>query len=122
MADDQFQTKFNQLPGEDDLVKYDYDYDSDTGAVHSVSENEEEEDDDDDNEEKEIASADVGSGWGRIVYSPVRRGKLVEMDVCRATNREGTEGCFERIAVTRRKNPTLHNQARRSQWGDLWPF
>lgn len=116
MADDEFQTKFSHLPGEDDIVKYDYD--SDTGAIHSVSENEEE---DNDNEEKQIASADVGSGWGRIVYSPLRRGKLVEMDVCRATNREGTEGCFERIAVTRSKNPTLHHQARRSQWGDLWP-
>lgn len=115
MADDQFQTKFNQLPGEEDIVEYDYD--SDTRAMHAVSENE-----DNYNVEKEIASADVGSGWGRIVYSPVHRGRLVEMDVCRATNREGTEGCFERVAVTRNKNPTLHHQARRSLWGDLWPF
>ncbi|KAF5935435.1 hypothetical protein HYC85_026564 [Camellia sinensis] len=29
--------------------------------------------------------ADLGSGWGRIIHTPIRRGKRVEMDVCRAT-------------------------------------
>ncbi|CAH9124917.1 unnamed protein product [Cuscuta epithymum] len=73
-------------------------------------------------EEEEEATADLGTGWGRIIYSPIRRGKLVEMDVCRATNVEGTQGSFDRIIVTKSKNPTLHRQARRSLWGDLWPF
>ncbi|CAL5360088.1 unnamed protein product [Camellia sinensis] len=26
--------------------------------------------------------ADPGSGWGRIIHTPIRRGKRVEMDVC----------------------------------------
>ncbi|CAH9068782.1 unnamed protein product [Cuscuta europaea] len=68
------------------------------------------------------ATAGLGTGWGRIIYSPIRRGKLVEMDVCRATNAEGTQGSFDRVIVTKSKNPTLHHQARRSLWGDLWPF
>ncbi|KAL1568855.1 5-oxoprolinase (ATP-hydrolyzing) [Salvia divinorum] len=68
------------------------------------------------------ASADLGSGWGRIIYMPFRRGKRVEMDICRATNSEGTEGSFDRVVITQSKNPKLHHQARRSIWGDLWPL
>ncbi|XP_047325172.1 probable S-adenosyl-L-methionine-dependent RNA methyltransferase RSM22, mitochondrial [Impatiens glandulifera] len=66
--------------------------------------------------------ADLGSGWGRIIFSPLRRGKRVELDICRSTNREGSEGSFDRIVLTKSKNPALHHQARRSLWGDLWPF
>ncbi|GER31661.1 transcription factor jumonji (jmjC)domain-containing protein [Striga asiatica] len=70
----------------------------------------------------ESSRADLGSGWGRIIYMPFRRGKRVEMDVCRATNDEGTQGSFDRVVVTQSKNPDLHHQARRSIWGDLWPL
>jgi ribosomal protein RSM22 (predicted rRNA methylase) len=73
-------------------------------------------------EEEEITSADLGGGWGRIIFPSVRRGRQVTMDVCRSTERDGSEGSFEHIVVTRSKNPTLHHQARRSLWGDLWPF
>ncbi|CAI9093373.1 OLC1v1028863C1 [Oldenlandia corymbosa var. corymbosa] len=73
-------------------------------------------------QEEEKPAADLGSGWGRIIYSPIRRGKRVELDVCRSTNRDGSEGSFDRIIITQSKNPTLHLQARRSLWGDLWPF
>jgi hypothetical protein len=73
-------------------------------------------------EEEEPIRADLGGGWGRIIYSPIRRGKQVQMDVCRSTKRDASEGAFERVIVTQRKNPALHLQARKSLWGDLWPF
>ncbi|GAB4834618.1 hypothetical protein Ancab_032881 [Ancistrocladus abbreviatus] len=105
----------------DDIVPYDYDrsqYDSDVPETdaHALTERE------DEVGEGDIAPADLGSGWGRIIFSPQRRGKRIEMDVCRAIKRDGSEGSFEHVVVTQSKNPTLHHQARRSLWGDLWPF
>ncbi|CAA2956545.1 37S ribosomal S22, mitochondrial-like isoform X3 [Olea europaea subsp. europaea] len=93
--------------------------DSDVSERDSVTENDDSEEDDD---EVEKPRADLGSGWGRIIYMPLRRGKRVEFDVCRSTNDEGTKGSFDRVVVTQSKNPTLHQQARRSIWGDLWPL
>lgn len=110
--EDQFESEGEDVPYEDDPISYD----SDIIETDAITENDEEE------EEQETARADLGSGWGRIIYTPVRRGRRVEMDVCRATNRDGSEGSFERIVITQSKNPTLHHQARRSLWGDLWPF
>ncbi|EPS63995.1 hypothetical protein M569_10786, partial [Genlisea aurea] len=79
-------------------------------------------DDDDDEGGGDEPRADLGSGWGRIIYMPFRRGKRVELDICRATDRDGAHGSFNRVVVTQRQNPTLHHQARRSMWGDLWPL
>lgn len=79
-------------------------------------------DDNDEEEQEEEAQADLGGGWGRIVFSPFKRGRQVTMDVCRSNNRDNSEGSFERIVVTKSKSPALHYQARRSHWGDLWPF
>ncbi|KAK9122201.1 hypothetical protein Syun_019818 [Stephania yunnanensis] len=79
-------------------------------------------DEDEEASEDEEQPANLGSGWGRIIFSPVRRGRQVSMDVCRSTKPDGSEGSFERVVVTQSKNPTLHKQARRSLWGDLWPF
>lgn len=92
-------------------------YDSDvveTGAADDSAEDEE-------NGEEGVDTADLGGGWGRIVFMPVRRGRQVAMNVCRSTNRDATEGSFDRIVVTQSKNPTLHQQAKKSIWGDLWP-
>lgn len=98
-------------------------YDSDMSETDSANDNADEEvGDDGDDEEEEAPRADLSSGWGRIIYMPFRRGKRVELDVCRATNREGTEGSFNRVVITQSKNPALHHQARRSLWGDLWPL
>ncbi|KAL3499180.1 hypothetical protein ACH5RR_038273 [Cinchona calisaya] len=110
--EDQFESEVDNDEREQDLVPYHSDI-TETDAITDY---------DDAEEEVETPRADLGSGWGRIIYSPIRRGKRVEMDVCRATNREGTEGSFDRIVTTQSKNPTLHHQARRSLWGDLWPF
>ena len=112
MSEDQFQFEEENTPFEEDQVFYDSDV-IETDAI---------DDDNEEEEEEETKRAEVGSGWGRIIFSPVRRGKQVAMNVCRATNREGTEGSFERMVVTQSKNPALHLQARRSLWGDLWPF
>ncbi|XP_008239203.1 PREDICTED: uncharacterized protein LOC103337812 [Prunus mume] len=90
-------------------------YDSDVMETDVANENDEEEED-------ETGHADLGGGWGRIIYMPVRRGKQVTMDVCRSTKRDGSEGELQRVVVTKSKNPALHQQARKSIWGDLWPF
>lgn len=73
-------------------------------------------------DEEEAPRADLGSGWGRIIYMPLKRGKMVGLDICRATNTEGTKGSFDRVVITQSKNPKLHHQAKRSMWGDLWPL
>ncbi|EEF43410.1 methyltransferase-like protein 17, mitochondrial [Ricinus communis] len=94
------------------------DYDSDAIETDGVDNN----DGDEKEEQDETGHADLGGGWGRIIFSPVRRGRQVSLDVCRSVNRDSSEGSFERIVVTRSKNPALHHQAKRSLWGDLWPF
>ncbi|KAK6122552.1 hypothetical protein DH2020_043705 [Rehmannia glutinosa] len=73
-------------------------HDLDLSETDAATENDSEEEEDDD---EEAPRADLGSGWGRIIYMPFKRGKRVEMDVCRATNGEGTEGSFDRVVVTK---------------------
>lgn len=80
------------------------------------------EDEDDKVKEEETNQADLGGGWGRIIFPPVQRGRQVSVDVCRSTKRDGSEGSFEHMVLTRSKNPTLHRLAKKSFWGDLWPF
>ncbi|CAD6204227.1 unnamed protein product [Miscanthus lutarioriparius] len=112
--DDQFPSEEDEevpVDGGDSLVPYA----SDEHELSLFHESEEAEED-------QTIRADLGGGWGRIIYSPIRRGRQVQMDVCRSTKRDASEGAFERVVVTRSKNPTLHFQARRSLWGDLWPF
>lgn len=114
IAEDQFPSE-----NEDDLNEEDpISYNSDDTEADTITDNDELEDE----QEETATTADLGTGWGRIIYSPIRRGKRIEMDVCRATDHEGTKGSFDRIIITKSKNPTLHHQARRSLWGDLWPF
>ncbi|KAK9145678.1 hypothetical protein Sjap_005581 [Stephania japonica] len=107
---------FDLFPSEDEqeYVEPAY-YNSDVTETEGADEDEKASED-------EEQPADLGSGWGRIIFTPVRRGRRISMDVCRSTKPDGTEGAFERIVVTQSKNPTLHKQARRSLWGDLWPF
>lgn len=104
-----------------DIIPYDQvdqsAYDSDvmeTDDVNDINEDREEED--------EAVKADLGGGWGRIIFPPVRRGRQVHINICRPTNEDASEGSFDREVITQSKNPTLHHQARKSFWGDLWPL
>ncbi|XP_058203656.1 uncharacterized protein LOC131317953 [Rhododendron vialii] len=115
--EDQFESEAEDVPYGDNPISYDSDIkEADDDIPEDDDEGEEEEN------KEETASADLGPGWGRIIEPPVRRGRRVELNVCRAANPDGSEGALERIVVTQSKNPTLHKQARRSFWGDLWPF
>ncbi|XVF10354.1 hypothetical protein REPUB_Repub07fG0175600 [Reevesia pubescens] len=78
--------------------------------------------DDDEDQQEETGNPDLGGGWGRIIFPPVQRGRQVHMNICRPTNQDASEGSFDREVITQSKNPTLHLQARKSFWGDLWPL
>ncbi|KAE9601544.1 hypothetical protein Lal_00040705 [Lupinus albus] len=108
----------------DAVTTYDSDAIETDGAAADDDDIEEDDTEEDDKveEEEETGSADLGGGWGRIVFMPVRRGRQVTMNVCRTTNMDASEGSFDRIVVTKSKNPSLHHQASKSIWGDLWPF
>lgn len=111
LSEDQFPIRNDEESSfEDALVPYA----SDTAETNLFHQNDKE-------DYEEDVHANLGSGWGRIIYTPVRRGRQIQMDVCRSTERDGSEGAFEHVVVTQRKNPDLHLQARRSLWGDLWP-
>ncbi|KAI3990729.1 hypothetical protein MKX01_023029 [Papaver californicum] len=98
---------------DDDLASYNSDVPED--AVDKYEEEKEE-------EEVEECPADLGTGWGRIIFAPMKRGKQVLMHVRRSVKHEGSEGALERVIVTRSKNPALHRLAKKSFWGDLWPL
>lgn len=83
---------------------------------------EEEEEEDEELGEDDDSVADVGSGWARIVRSPVRRGRRTILDLCMATEKDGSRGVITRVVCSRRGHAApLHPQARKSRWGDLWP-
>nr|KJB52338.1 hypothetical protein B456_008G256700 [Gossypium raimondii] len=88
-------------------------YDSDVMETDNIIDNDE--------DQEETVNANLGGGWGRIVFPPVRRGRQVHMNICRSTNPDASEGSFDHEVITQTKNPTLHLQARKSFWGDLWP-
>ncbi|KAJ0985079.1 hypothetical protein J5N97_003435 [Dioscorea zingiberensis] len=118
--EDQFETEADdETPFEEDPVSYPSDV-AETSLFHQEDNNSDDVNSEEGSEEQ--AHAGLGSGWGRIVYMPQRRGRQVSMDICKATKRDGSEGAMERVVVTQSKNPALHFQARRSIWGDLWPF
>ncbi|XP_078447851.1 copper ion binding / methyltransferase isoform X2 [Wolffia australiana] len=120
---------------DDDLI-VDYDDDDDgaatavdddhhhhhVGALMRLSDAEGDGSADDEEAEDDGEAPGLGGGWGRIVFPPVRRGRHVAMHVCRTSEPGKIDGRFERVVVTRSKNPVLHRQARKSLWGDLWPF
>ncbi|CAN0908884.1 Methyltransferase-like protein 17, mitochondrial [Linum grandiflorum] len=113
----QYENNEEEDDGDDDRREENrINYDSDTDII------------DDDKEENKMGEgkekgsmADFGGGWGRVTFSPVRRGNVTTIDVCRSANEDASEGVYDRIVLTKSKNPTLHHQARKSMWGDLWP-
>ncbi|KAG0603642.1 hypothetical protein M758_10G109700 [Ceratodon purpureus] len=95
-----------------------------SGGESDSHESEEDEDEADD-DEVDIGNrvADVGSGWARIVRTPIRRGRRTVLDLCAATEKNGSRGAVTRVVISRRGNDApLHPQARKSRWGDLWPL
>ncbi|KAK8521018.1 hypothetical protein V6N12_004937 [Hibiscus sabdariffa] len=64
-------------------------YDSDVMETDNIVES-------DEDQEEETVNANLGGGWGRIIFSPVRRGRQVHMNICRSTNLEASEGSFDR--------------------------
>lgn len=113
LPEDQFELETDEIESSNTNPSYDSDAtESDTVTDHE----------DDEEVEESSGLADLGSGWGRIIFMPQKRGRRVEMDVCRSTKRDGSEGSFDHLVFTRAKNPTLHLQARKSLWGDLWPL
>ncbi|XP_039117522.1 LOW QUALITY PROTEIN: rsm22-cox11 tandem protein 2, mitochondrial-like [Dioscorea cayenensis subsp. rotundata] len=118
--DDQFETEDdNIISFEEDPVLYPSDV-AETSLFHQEDNNNDDENIEEGSEDQPHAG--LGGGWGRILYMPHRRGRQVSMDICRATKRDASEGALQRLVVTQSKNPALHFQARRSIWGDLWPF
>lgn len=90
--------------------------------VDGSEEEYEEEEEDEELGEDDDSVADVGSGWARIVRSPVRRGRRTILDLCMATEKDGSRGVITRVVCSRRGHAApLHPQARKSRWGDLWP-
>ncbi|XP_021911444.1 probable S-adenosyl-L-methionine-dependent RNA methyltransferase RSM22, mitochondrial isoform X1 [Carica papaya] len=96
-------------------------YDSEVTETDTLDDTDKDDELKEEEAEGETVRADLGGGWGRIIYPPMRRGRHVAMDVCWSTKRDGSEGSFDRVVVTQSKNPDLHHQAKRSFWGDLWP-
>ncbi|GAB2235308.1 hypothetical protein Droror1_Dr00025731 [Drosera rotundifolia] len=115
-----YEDQFTTESEEDDELSQEEDrsmYDSDIPEPDATTESEDVVD-----EEEDEVQAGLGSGWGRIVFPVQKAGKRIEFDVCRSSKRDGSEGSFNHIVVTQAKNPALHRQARKSRWGDLWPF
>ncbi|GAV68698.1 hypothetical protein CFOL_v3_12201 [Cephalotus follicularis] len=106
------QADYNTPYEKEDPGYYDSDFDTDP-VDNNVT---------DEGDGEETARADLGSGWGRIIFAPVRRGRHTEVNVCRSTERDGSEDSFERVIVTKSKNHALQHQAQKSLGDDLWPF
>lgn len=84
----------------------------------------EEDEEEEDGEEEVIGNrvADVGSGWARILRTPIRRGRRTVLDLCSATEKDGSRGEVTRVVCSRRgRGAILHPQSRKARWGDLWP-
>lgn len=104
--------------------------DGDVEFVEDTLSNQDEQSDEDSYEEEEEEEeevmgntvADVGSGWARIVRTPIRRGRRTILDLCAATEKDGSRGEVTRVVCSRRgRAAPLHPLARKARWGDLWP-
>jgi ribosomal protein RSM22 (predicted rRNA methylase) len=114
---------------EDDAIEFiedpfskDDEEEDDEEEEEDDEEEDDEEEDDEEEEEGEEAVADAGTGWARIVRTPIRRGRRTILDLCAASEKDGSRGEIIRFVCSRRGQASaLHPQARKSRWGDLWP-
>lgn len=50
-----------------------------------------------DQKKKKLPMLILGGSWGRLIFSPVNRGRQVTIDVCRSTKQDGSEDSFEHV-------------------------
>jgi hypothetical protein len=118
--DDDFELLDDSAVAEDSISNKDTNYE--LAEDQQVDEDADEFEEDEYEEVEGEHIADVGSGWARIVRTPIRRGRRTILDLCIATEKDGSQGQITRVVCSRRGNGApLHPQARKSRWGDLWP-
>ena len=93
------------------------------------SEEEDDDDEDDEEEGKDVGETKAGAvavassfSWGRLVRPPIKRSRHVILDMCSAN------GELDRHIVARSNaweggvGKQGYKAARKSKWGDLWPY
>lgn len=64
---------------------------------------------------EQLSPEEKGLIWGRIVAPPKKRKGHVSLKLCR-------DGEIETRVITKSFGPQEYRQARKSLWGDLWPY
>lgn len=95
-------------------------------SIQTLSDSEFESDSESPDLEEEIGetghqSANLSTGWARIIRRPLRRGRHVLLDVCRAADKDGSKGSLNRVIWARKSKLAQHLRAKKLMWGDLWP-
>jgi hypothetical protein len=61
--------------------------------------------------------------WPRLVAPPLKNPGHIILDVCSPMSvREPQEPSLERLTITKSQGKQAYYDARKSSWGDLWPF
>lgn len=61
--------------------------------------------------------------WPRIIAPPLKNPGHIILDVCSPMSvREPQEPSLERLTITKSQGKQAYFDARKSSWGDLWPF
>jgi ribosomal protein RSM22 (predicted rRNA methylase) len=68
-----------------------------------------------DTEDDELSLAEKSFAWPRVIRKPLKRGGHVINDLCEA------DGTFKRHITPKSQGKQVYYDARKSDWGDLWP-
>jgi len=61
--------------------------------------------------------------WPRIIAPPIKNSGHIILDVCSPLSvRPPREPSLERLTITKSQGKQVYYDARKSSWGDLWPF
>ena len=61
--------------------------------------------------------------WPRLIAPPLKNPGHIILDVCSPLSvREPREPSLERLTITKSQGKQIYYDARKSSWGDLWPF
>ena len=116
---------------DDEEDDHDEDKEDEEDEEDEDGDSEEEDDDDEDDEEegKDVGKTKAGAvavassfSWGRLVRPPIKRSRHVILDMCSAN------GELDRHIVARSNaweggvGKQGYKAARKSKWGDLWPY